>query len=365
MSSAQSPNLVNVTSAGPVDATGATDVSAAFIAAITAANAKTSIGTPASVYAPAGKYRIAAKLPEFAKAGCLIGDGSGLTTIIIDKSFAGDLFTWSEAWAATFPGPRVTGVRVTADPQTANIQNAFVLYDRNDRVFFDDVEVDGVYGRAFYAGATQNMTQAYMRESHLRSLRFFNCGAPGIPAMELTSNGPPGSDSTNSISIEQLDIYGSLGPGLVIRNASPSGAIRDIQISQARIEGLESGGVQADLVTIGDPNMAGSVNNIQFSQTNLIDPYAGYAALRLTGTSPQTAPYQITFEGSIGGGVPKGQGLRIDAGRASIFQFTAMHTLDTNIVVGPNVGSIDIYGNGSASWTKSIDPTSSVHILNW
>ena len=367
-STVQSPGLFNIlsfaTAGQTVDATGARDVSPALSGAIAAANALTAKGQPACVYVPAGKYRIAASVPEFALAGCIEGDGSSLSQIILDETFSGDLFSWSEAWLPTMPGPRVVGLKITADAQTAHLQNALVFYDRDDNVFLDDVEVNGVYGRAFYSGATQNAPQAYMRESHFRSLRFYNDGAPGTPVAEFNSVGGTGADATDEIDVDQLDIYGARGPSLIIRNQS-AGSVRDLKFRGLRIEGTENGTAAGDLITIGDPLMTGSVNNIQFNEAELIDSYTGYAAIRMTAASAVSAPYQITFNGLIGGGLPNGQGIHIDAGRSSIFQITAMYTNDTNVVVGSNVTSISFLGGDVLSWTRSVDVSSTVTFNNW
>jgi hypothetical protein len=197
-----------------------------------------------------------------------------------------------------------------------------------------------------------------MRESHMRSLRFFRSGAPGVPVVEFSSQGSGHIDATNEIRMSQVDIYGSFGPSFVIRNEG-SGGVRNITIDALRIEGLEEGNVAGDLLTIGDPITKGIVSNITLTSLELIDPYKGFAALRMTAPQGSAAPYQITVQGSIVGGTPAGQGLRIDAGRSSMFRFSAMHTLDTNIVIGRGVTGIVLDGGGQeANWTYNIDPTS-------
>lgn len=342
-----------------VDRTGVEDASQALASAIAAANAKTSKGEPACVYVPPGNYRIVTPPPAFVGAGCITGDGPAQSTLSIDPQFKGDLFAWSEAWFPTMPGPMIVGLKIRGSRTATELQNAMVFYDRNDQVFIDNVDVWTLHGRALYSGVTKNKSQAYMRESHMRSLRFFQDGAPGIPVVEFTSQGPGNAtDGTNEIRLSQVDIYGAYGPSFVIRN-NGSGSVRDITIDALRIEGLETGGTSADLLTIGDPVMKGNVNNIVLTSLELIDPYAGYAAMRLTAPPGAAAPYQITVEGSIGGGVPRGQGLRIDAGRSSVFRFSGIYTLDTNIIIGRGISDIVLDGGGEeAAWTYQIDPSS-------
>ena len=346
-----------------VDRSGQQDVSQALINVIEAANAITATGEPACVYVPPGTYRIVRNPPQFVRAGCVRGDGPTQSVILLDPAFGGDLFAWSEAWVVTTPGPRVVGLKILGTRSASSRQNAFVFYDRNDQVFMDDVDVENLPGRALYSGVTKHVPQAFMRESHMRSLRFFNDGAPGVPVVEFNSQGTGHPDATNEIRLSQVDIHGARGPGFVIRNTG-DGFIRAMTIESLRIEGTENGDTEADLLTIGDPVMKGNVNTITFSGLELIDPYKGYAAVRLTAAPGAAAPFQIMLQGWIGGGLPHGEGLRIDAGRTSIFRFSAMHTEGTNVVIGPGVGGIVLDGGGAeACWTYRIDQGSRARVF--
>ena len=119
-----------------------------------------------------------------------MGDGPTQTIIHIDPNFEGDLFSWSEAWSVTTPGPTVVGLTIQGNNAATRLQNALVFYDRNDQVFIDNVNVMDLHGRALYSGVTKKTTVAYMRESHMRSLRFFEDGTPDVPAVEFNSRGP-------------------------------------------------------------------------------------------------------------------------------------------------------------------------------
>jgi hypothetical protein len=346
----------------PVDRTGAADDSAAVAKAIAVANIHTSVGKPACVYIPAGKYRIVSPPPSFAFAGCVTGDGSSQTFIDIDPAFSGDLFTWSEAWVVTTPGPRIVGLTVQGSEAATAIQNAFVFFDRNDDVFMEDVAVNHLHGRALYSGVTKHKRQAYMRDSHLISLHFFNDGAPEVPVVEFSSEGLDAkADATNEIRMALVDIYGAVGPSFVIRN-NGAGSVRDIILNGLRIEGLqqkEYGPSMGDLLRIGDPVMTGNVNNIRLTDVELINPDEGYCGLRMTAAPGYPVPYEITFQGSVGGGDPFGEGLCINAGRTSVFRMSGIYTLGTNVVIGPGVSEIVLDGGGNeAKWTYSIAPTS-------
>jgi len=357
-------NVVSYALAGSkVDRSGVDDASAALSGAIEDANSRVQKGDPTCVYVPAGTYRIASPLPAFLGPGCIEGDGSSQSIIYVDPKFIGNLFSWSEAWVVTRPGPRIVGLGIRGERSAHNSQNAFVFFDRNDEVFMDDVEVTNLHGRALYSGATSKVPEAYMRESHMRSLRFFGDGAPGVPVVEFSSEGSGQTDATNELRLSQVDIYAPQGPGLVIRN-NGTGSVRNITIESLRVEGAENGKVAADLLTIGDAVMRGSVNNIRFSNLELIDPYPGYAAMHILAAPNGSAPYQIAAEGFIGGGLPLGVGLRIDAGRTSTFRLSGLHTLDTNVVVGKGVSGIELDGSGQeATWTYRVDSSSSNSIV--
>jgi hypothetical protein len=352
-------NVLDYSDAGlPVDRTGMIDASKALARAISAANARTRQGEASCVYLPAGVYLIATSPPAFERAGCIIGDGSSQSAIKVSPNLSGDLFAWTEAWIVTTPGPRVVGLRILGDRRATAVQNAFVFYDRNDQVYFEDVDVSNLNGRALYSGVAKQTSQAYMRESHFRSLRFFNDGAPDIPVIEFTSQGKGKTDATNEIRMSQVDVYGARGPSVVIRNEG-DGGVRNVTIDGMRIEGSELQNFSGDLLTIGDPTAKGNVNNLTFTNLELVDPYEKYAALHLTAPSAKLAPYQIVVQGSIGGGIPRGQGLVIDAGRDSMFRLSGIYTFDTNVVVGPGVRGILVDAGGQeAHWTYKIDPTS-------
>jgi hypothetical protein len=176
--------------------------------------------------------------------------------------------------------------------------------------------------------------------------------------VEFSSEGTGKPDATNEIRMSQVDIYGSNGPSFIIRNNGDSG-VRNISVDSLRIEGAENGTTAADLLTIGDPVMKGNVNSITIDGLELIDPYPGYPALRLTAAPNSPAPYHITIRGFIGGGLPHGEGIRIDAGRSSVFQLSALHIDGTDVIIGPHVSQVVLDGGGDElCWTYRIDPSS-------
>ena len=342
----------------PVDRTGRMDASAALADAVMAENDRNKAHDPGCIYIPAGIYRISQKPPMFVDNGCVRGDGPAQSIILLDESFAGDLFSWSEAWTPATKGATITGLKIVGSKAAKHQQNAMVFYDRNDEVFIDRVNVEDMNGRALYSGVTKNTVEAFMRGSTISNLRLTNDGGPDAPVMEFNSQGKGRVDATNQIHITQIDIYASGGPSFVIRN-NGTGTVRGFNISQMNVEGRENGSAKADLVDIGDRVMTGAVANIDFSQLQLSDPYEGFAAIRLTAPLNGAPPYLIKVVGAIGGGLAHGEGLRIDAGRTSSFTFSDIHTDGTNVVIGPHVGGILLDGQGlERNWTYSIDKTS-------
>lgn len=366
------PVQVDMAAFGPV-CNGTADDSPALIQAILTSNLLFTQGKLAVIKLPAGVCRVVVPLPMFIGPGAIEGEGPMKSIVLLDPAYSGDLFSWSEAWAKNnFPfngatvtlagvsnGPMVRNLTIIGNRSSANQQNAFAFYDRNDQVLMQNVDVWFLPGRALYAGAMKAQTQAFIRESRFQNLRFFNCGLAGVPVVEFTSQG--NGVGSNEIDMQAVGVYAPYGPGFVIRNATTAGILRAFRISQLRVEGLESPPtpILADLVDIGDATISGPISNISFQQTELVDPYANYAALHLTGASAPTAPYFIDFNGSVGGGVPAGNGLVIDYGRSSSFRFLSMNTTATNVVINSTAGpQIAISGVGGGSvekaWTYSI-----------
>ena len=356
-------NILDFAPAGKqVDRAGVEDASDALIGAISAANKVTISGNPVCIYIPAGRYLIKHNPPPFIKAGCIVGDGSSQSILMLDKSYSGDFLTWSESWAPTTPGPRIVGLSIDGVKGTTNMQNAIVFYDRNDNVFMDDISIANIHGRALYSGVRKNATRAYMRESHLRSLRFFSDGADDAPVVEFSSSGPENTDASNEIRISQMDIYDSKSEGLAITN-NGSGSVRYISIDQLRIEGGEDGNSKGDLLLIKNNAGTGSVNNIVISNVELLDPYRGFSGLHVTAEHLASVPYEIFTSGSIGGGLPHGSGINAEAVRSSEFHFYAMNTEASNLIIGDRFDDVLIDGGGHEKCWSILDLHSRISAL--
>jgi hypothetical protein len=120
-------------------------------------------------------------------------------------------------------------------------------------VFVDEIIINELTGLALDSGVTKHSSHAYMRESHMRFLQFFDDGAPDAPVVEFNSQGSGHTNATTEIRLSQVDVYSAHGLSFVIRN-NGNGAVRAITVEALRVEGSENGTVAADLLTIGDPS---------------------------------------------------------------------------------------------------------------
>jgi hypothetical protein len=354
----------------------ATDDSVAIASAAAAAATVAASSRPVSLYFPSGVYRLVAALPTFNTPVSVSGDGHAQSVILVDTAFSGDVFSWSETSAETSDetpeafsppadGPRVEieGIRIVGDRTTTRLQNAFVFYDRADRVVMRNVDVFYMTGRALYSGVSQRTSQAYMTSSSFDSMRFFNCGSAGVATVDFNSHG--GGAGTSEVSVNALDIFAPYGAGVVIHSDGPM--VHAIKFFKLRIEGLQNGTISSDLLQVGDASLSGKVGHIEFEQTDLIDPYSGFAAIRFAAPpGMSSAPYEVRFEGFIGGGLPNGKGVVIDAGRNLLLELRGIHTTDVNVTVASSAtvgGPIVLNGYGQEStWTHSIDASSTANV---
>lgn len=93
------PDVFNVRS---FDAAGdgQTDDSAAIASAAAAAVANSLRGQPSALYFPSGTCRLVTTLPTWTVPISVFGDGQARSVIRVDPAFSGDVFSWSDVWAA-------------------------------------------------------------------------------------------------------------------------------------------------------------------------------------------------------------------------------------------------------------------------
>jgi len=364
---------VNVKSYG-AKGDGVTDDSLAINAAIDAAIAKFTAGVPNVVYFPAGMYKYVTNHATLRYPISLIGDGHLKSIIAVDKGLSGDVFSWSDCWMGTAQGVNtfdytvnragviVKGLTINGDRTTTNTQNGLVFYDRNDLVYMDDVQIAYMKGRGIYWGSVKNAPNAYMGESYFGHVRVNRCGDTGIASWEITSSGT--DVSTNQIGFGNINIFGSYGPGMVIRNGNTVSAMGQLKFQILRVEGFANSNPQinSDLLTIGDSTMTGNINAVQFDMLELTAPPAGQYAFTIK--APNSTAGLNLFNITVTSGnisVGTGGGINIQAGRSLRFNMVNNAVTGTNLNVGPasqGIGAISISGYGQEyTWTKVVDST--------
>jgi hypothetical protein len=109
----------------------------------------------------------------------------------------------------------VKGIRITGNRTSANVQNAFVFYDRADFIFMQDVDVFDMTGRALYSRVLRRTSQSFMRESH------FNSAVRRVRQRRSTRGRFRNGPSTNEIGVDGLDIIAPAASGLSCTAAAP------------------------------------------------------------------------------------------------------------------------------------------------
>jgi hypothetical protein len=200
-----------------------------------------------------------------------------------------------------------------------------------------------------------------MRESHFNSLRFVRCGSAVAAGVYFNSqgNGP----GTNEISVDGLDIIAPGGIGLFFHGDGGLSGPGSMRFAGLRVDG-QGGGGTGTLVEVG-PTVLSSDSNMDFEQTELLNPPAGFAAIHFTAVDLPHSSFGIRLQGRIGGEAANGKGIVIDAGRSMSFDLTELHTRDVNVTVAssPVAGPIVFDGHGQeGNWTRSIAPSSAAKV---
>ena len=132
-----------------------------------------------------------------------------------------------------------------------------------------NLDVLFLHGRCFATGLKRNVRTAAMRESMFEATRFWGCGTPTLPAVEIGSDGLDIDDATDEIDWRGLSIDAPNGPGLVIRNRGGN-LLRDIRFNGLRVEGPTRIGGSGDLIRIGNPADDGKIADVSIVglQTN-------------------------------------------------------------------------------------------------
>jgi len=341
----------------------------AFHDVITRVNATAGGPIRTVIHVPPGTCRIFGAhgpLPNFAVhvPGAIVGAGTYKTWIVMDASYVGDLFSWTEAWVTGvyvfpqfFAGPQVKDLTIQGD-RASSSQNALKFYDRTDYALIENVTVWGVPGNCISFGRLKSTTAGGIRESNITNFRCFDAGMIGVPAVDFMSSGSGGG---NPVVVVDLDIYDARGPYLSLRH-SGTFTLNQYKFLRLRIEGKEgnTNSTQGDLMVIGDPSetSAQPIANIAVEMADFLSVPAGFCAVRVTGADGPTRPVNISMKQvniSVGGGT--GKGLCLDAVRGGEFQISSLASVDTNVTLGALVQDVVIDGGGlEGGWTWNADP---------
>ncbi len=316
-------------------------------------------GHPTVLTVPAGFYRITGvngEMPTIRwRGGTIKGDGPHASYIILDESYRGALFSWSEAWTGNnfgasydptkdASGPTVTGLQIIGSLQAKADQNAFVFYDRADHVLMRDIEVINMKGSCLSIGQPKFMPVAYMREAMFENIKCWGTGTSSLPAISISSVSRPNSDATNEIDLYKLAVFNSASDGVAISNPNKFSATRSIRFFGLRIEKCAG-----DALIIGAKRDSGQVANIEVYSLSVIQ--ADVNAVHIGAGKAAPGPYQVSVHG---GSLNPGNhhAIRVDAGRLIEINLSYV---DSPIELGAAVGDdINIHGNGNERAWKII-----------
>ncbi len=337
------PDYVNIKTYGAVG-DGITDDSAALTAFINALQATP--GFPLAGFVPAGRYLIKTQPPLITQPIAIYGAGPTKTWFVLDVTFAGDVFRASNTWiqgglsgntadfnpaSATFLkwGLILDGFSITGNLAATGKQNGIVLYDINDNVRLNYIEIDTLPGSALRVGDfLQNVspsTQANvscLRESHLTNLRFWHCGGgTGYPVVRFSGSNKPSAESSNEVNIIGLDIYAANGIAVHFINPPLATFGQSLfRVQQLRIEATASNSPYDSLV-FDAANCLGFFN-FDFQQLTLLNTNNGQWSIRITGSGAD--PFLngwMHLAGQIWCAQGTGKGIFVDSGRFISFDF--------------------------------------------
>lgn len=330
------------------------------------------LGARGTLYFPTGTYKITAPLSTLDIPIAIKGDGSFSSIILVDQTMSGDVISYSDCWGGfkanlqnsviftSRDGPHIEGISI-AGQNSSNVQNAMVFYDRNDMIYLRDVTCTNMSGRGLSLGVSTKATvQAYVRESHFRDLRFFSCGSASLPVIEIGTVG--NGDRSNTCHWQGIDIFQSVGDGLVLRSTATNGLAADTMFFEyVRIE--QPGG---HALKLGDSGFTGRVSDNFFSHFLTFSvPSSKYSIIAYNNNN-QNLNYENRFSQCHIGAGGTGGGINIVGARDFYYQGN-IDAGGTGVTVGPTSGGsgvnliFDALGNSGV--TTSIDSSASGHVF--
>lgn len=330
----------------------------AFADAITRVNNLVLAGGRAVIKVPGRNYGISgAALPIATQPVQIVGDGRDQTQIIVGQGYAGPhVFGWSNLFpsgvsepvggptsmfSGSGGGAGATGITVTGNRMASAIPDAFVLYDRNAAMYFNNIGGSNI-GSLVRSGVLSSTNVAFLRESYINDYRCTNCGIGSLtasavrPVMWFHAVGV--AAKTNNLQVNGGNIVFPLGPGMAFTTqatAINSGS-KQIEVIGLRIERAPgtSGAALGDLLQFGSPADTDSISQVNLTNVRLLSPQSGGNAIGFYGTRASARPNAIKITDLAVSGQSLGQGINIQAGQNLVFGIKNLAARAGQIVTG-------------------------------
>ena len=325
---------------------GVADDSGALKTCIGLVNSSYALGKPALIHVTTGIYKITntnGTMPCFSRyvPGGIQGDGQHKSYILMDGSYSGSLFCWSDAWEGAPPstiynpgpfvptldaaGPMVRDVTISGT--LAANQSGLVFYDNNDHVLIENVDLFFINGPAISVGHTMNGSLAYMRESTFRHVKSWFGGNSTTAAIQFGATG----SGTGDIVLDDINIYAFSSSGLTFTAPGSSASIGTFHMLNVRVEGNENLSATGNNINFGLSSDLGVVNGMHAWGTRVVGVPAGKYAISIDGgqrafdISLDATTIGPTSNNNTGGGgvfIGNAQGISIGVTGASTDQNT-------------------------------------------
>jgi hypothetical protein len=368
------------------DARWCTDNTTAFANVIAAANNQSALNRPFRVHTPAGGYCLKPTLTPINGYGNFEGEGHNHTVFFLIANTAGDwpatldsnqngslqnqggTMTYGDEVNPNRGGEHFGGYTVIGDWSSAATQNALMNYGPTDWMHVYDYEAYYVHGRCWGVGADGPYPtgKGSVRESDAQDVRFEDCGAPGIPPLDIVSLGQ--IYGPNNLHFRNVRVFDPHGPGQAYRSCGNSDPAHIITWDDSHIELSSMSGTSlvADGLQLGDANCPNesfpAVGGGSYTPSSSPSPGiasfigagdtfsnipAGYGAT--AGTTAAVHVYNgannsnIILSGTIGAaGGAAGGGVYFDGGNKSTFRFQSNGASDYQWRAGTSLSSTNV-----------------------
>lgn len=343
----------------------------AWATAFTKSNTLSSNGNFNCLILPNGISIVKTALPVFTYGPCIHGQSRDKSMLFLAASYVGPAIGVDNTWIVTalnrpedgsinnnshvLYGTDLADFGIFGTHYSPNIQEGVLFYDSNDFITINRMFISSLNGSCLGMGRLLNQTRAFTRESNFHDIQIHSCGNSVEPAFFIDTKNVGNSDD---LYFTNINIFASFGIGAQI-SADGNSQTSQNYFDHFRIESMQwqPSRISYDSLVIGSATETGQVDSLIFDKLQIINPYLGYCAVRVTANNSSNAPYQILAEGYISGGSPFGKGLCIDYGRVNEFHFTSMQTDGINIVFAGGAGGANVVRGTACNergWTYNV-----------